>query len=64
MTDRIPMAGIQIGAILILASAGTRNGRALWRCRCLACGEEFDERGGNLRKAQRRADWVLHRCKS
>ena len=59
---RINMAGQQIGAIRVLHYAGSRQGHAVWRCRCDLCGERFDARGDNLRKAQRLAWWRLHGC--
>ncbi len=44
----IDLTGQQFGRLLVVARAGTRSSRAMWRCRCV-CGREIVVAGKSLR---------------
>ena len=57
MPDFIDMSGRQIEHLQVLDQAPSRRGQAWWWVRCSACGHQFDERGGKLRKMVRVPTW-------
>jgi len=57
--DFIDMAGREINGKHVLNRAVNNARRAYWWVRCLACRHEQQERGFNLRKAQKRPGWQI-----
>ena len=63
MTFRVPdnLLNQRAGRHVVVALAGSRRGGAVWWVRCDRCGAQTQHRATNIRKAQKRDDYVL-RC--
>lgn len=57
--DFIDMTGQRIGRLQVVEYAPAPARRAYWWMLCLDCQHQQQERGCNIRKAQKRADYRI-----